>query len=131
MPNLNKVQIIGNVGQDPELRYTPNGNPVCTFSVAVNRRYSAADGEKREETEWFNIVAWNKLAETINQFVNKGMSIYVEGRLKTRNWEGQDGQKHYKTEVIAQQVQFLSRRAEEQAIESKVEDEGGPEDIPF
>ena len=105
---LNEVRIIGNCGGDPELRYTPTGSAVATFSVAVNRRWLNSDGEKQQETEWFNVVAWNKLAETCNQYVNKGDRVYVGGRQQTRSWEGNDGQKHYKTELIATSVIFLN-----------------------
>ena len=109
MAALNKVMLIGNVGTDPEMRYTANGNAVTTFRMAVNRNYSGPDGERREETEWFSIVTWNKLAETCSQFLQKGRSAYVEGRLQTRSWEGQDGQRHFRTEVIANTVQFLDK----------------------
>lgn len=109
MPSLNKVTIIGNLGSEVEMRFTPNGSPVSSFSVATNRTYSTPDNERKTETEWFNCAAWGKLAEKCNQFLNKGQLVYVEGRLKTRSWEGNDGQKHYKTEVIAQTVTFLSR----------------------
>ena len=109
MAGLNKVMLIGNVGTDPEMRYTANGNAVTTFRMAVNRNYSGPDGERREETEWFSIVTWNKLAETCSQFLQKGRSAYVEGRLQTRSWEGQDGQRRFKTEVIANTVQFLDK----------------------
>ena len=109
MPSLNKVMIIGNVGSEPEMRFIASGKPVTTFSVATNRIYSGTDGERKEETEWFNIVVWNKLAELCNQFLEKGRLVYVEGRLRTRSWEGQDGQKHYRTELIAEQVTFLDK----------------------
>lgn len=109
MAALNKVMLIGNVGTDPEMRYTANGNAVTTFRMAVNRNYSGPEGERREETEWFSIVTWNKLAETCSQFLQKGRSAYVEGRLQTRSWEGQDGQRHFRTEVIANTVQFLDK----------------------
>lgn len=109
MAGLNKVMIIGNIGTDPEMRYTANGNAVTTFRMAVNRNYSGPDGERREETEWFSVVTWNKLAETCSQYLQKGRSAYVEGRLQTRSWEGPDGQKRYRTEVIANTVQFLDR----------------------
>jgi single-strand DNA-binding protein len=109
MAGLNKVMIIGNLGQDPEMRYTANGNAVTTFTVACNRSYGSPDGERREETEWFNVVTWNKLAETCSQYLQKGRRAYVEGRLQTRSWEGQDGQKKYRTEVIANTVLFLDR----------------------
>jgi single-strand DNA-binding protein len=109
MPDgLNKVMIIGNVGRDPEMRYTANGSAITTFSVAVNRSYGV-DGERREETEWFNIVTWSKLAELLGQHLQKGRKVYVEGRLTNRSWDGPDGQKRYRTEVIANQVLFLDR----------------------
>ena len=111
MASLNKVMIIGNLGSEPEMRFTPNGNPVTSFRVATNRVYTTAEGERREETEWFTVVAWNKLAEQCNQFLTKGRLIYAEGRLHTRTWEGQDGQKHYRTEIIANRVTFLDRQA--------------------
>ncbi|MBF6600325.1 MAG: single-stranded DNA-binding protein [Dehalococcoidia bacterium] len=107
MAGLNKVMLIGNVGKDPEMRYTANGSAVTTFSLAVNRNFTGADGERREETDWFDVVTWTKLAELCSQFLQKGRQAYVEGRLQTRSWEGQDGQKHYKTEVVAQTVLFL------------------------
>ncbi len=109
MAGLNKVMLIGNLGADPEMRYTANGNAVTTFNVAVNRTYSGPDGERKEETEWFTVVTWNKLAETCSQFLQKGRRAYVEGRLQTRSWDGQDGQRRYKTEVIANTVLFLDR----------------------
>ena len=107
MAGLNKVMLIGNVGKDPEMRYTANGSAVTSFSIAVNRNFQGSDGERREETDWFDIVTWNKLAEICSQFLQKGRQAYVEGRLHTRSWEGQDGQKRYKTEVVAQTVLFL------------------------
>ncbi len=107
MAGLNKVMLIGNVGKDPEMRYTANGSAVTTFSLACNRTFTGADGERREETDWFEVVTWTKLAELCSQFLQKGRQAYVEGRLHTRSWEGQDGQKRYKTEVVAQTVLFL------------------------
>jgi len=92
MPSLNKVIIIGNVGGEPEMRFTPNGKPVTSFSVATNWVYTTPDGERRQETEWFNVVTWNKLAEQCNQSIVKGRLVYAEGRMHTRSWEGQDGQ---------------------------------------
>ena len=83
---LNKVMIIGHLGRDPEMRYTPSGRPVTTFSVATNRSWSTADGERRTDTEWFNVVTWNKLAEICNQYLTKGQQVYIEGRLQTRRW---------------------------------------------
>ncbi len=111
MLTLNKIMIIGNVGADPEMRFTPNGNPVTSFRVATNRVYTSPNGERKQETEWFTVVAWNRLAENCNQFLTKGQRVYAEGRLHTRSWEGQDGQKHSRTEIIANRVLFLDRQA--------------------
>lgn len=136
MASLNKVMVIGNVGSEPEMRFTPAGKPVTTFRVATNRVYTTPEGERKEETEWFTVVAWNRLAEQCNQFLNKGRLVYAEGRLRTRSWEGQDGQKHYRTEIIANRVSFLDRRgvAPLQDGEKPEEAEAGeiePDDIPF
>ncbi len=109
MASLNKVMIIGNLGKDPEMRFTASGSAVTTFSIAASRNYTSSDGERREETEWFTVVTWNKLAETCSQYLQKGRRAYVEGRLQTRSWEGQDGQRRYRTEVIANTVLFLDR----------------------
>src|SRR5438094_6132964 len=98
---LNKVMLIGNLGADPEMRFTANGTAVTSFRVAVSRFYTGSDGERKEETEWVSIVAWSKLAERVNQYLTKGSKAYIEGRLQTRSWEGQDGQRRYRTEVIA------------------------------
>ena len=108
MASLNRVMIIGNVGSEPEMRFTPNGTPVTSFSVAVNERFKSGE-EWQEKTEWFHIVAWQKLAETCNQFLTKGKQIYIEGKLQTRSWEG-DGQKKYRTEIIASKVLFLGKK---------------------
>jgi single-strand DNA-binding protein len=102
--------LIGNVGTEPEMRYAPSGSPVASFRLGVSRRFATEEGERTQETEWFNIVAWNRTAENCNQMLTKGQSIYVEGRLRTRSWEGQDGQRRFRTEVIANRVLFLSRR---------------------
>jgi single-strand DNA-binding protein len=128
MASLNKIMLIGNVGTDPEMRYTPSGNPVTSFRMATSRRYTDSGGERREETEWFRIVVFGKQAESCNQFVTKGKQVYVEGRLCTRNWEGQDGQKRVSVEVIANRVLFLGRRALAPLPE---EGELEPEDLPF
>ncbi len=141
MPSLNKVMIIGNVGNEPEMRFIASGKPVTTFSVATNRTYSSAEGERKEETEWLNVVVWNKLAELCNQFLGKGRLVYVEGRMRTRSWDGQDGQKHYRTELIGKQVTFLDKsgqpldRSAQPAPESGQPGEKSgdiePDDIPF
>ncbi len=135
MASLNKVMIIGNLGSEPEMHFTPSGSPVTSFSVATNRIYTTADGERRTETEWFNVIAWNKLAEQCNQFLTKGRLVYVEGRLRTRSWEGQDGQKHYRTEIIANRITFLDRQSAGPLPEERTE-EGAvgdlePDDIGF
>ena len=109
MAGLNKVMLIGNLGTDPEMRYTANGTAVTEFRMAVNRTYTKQDGERQDETEWFTVICWNKLAETVSQYLQKGRQAYVEGRLQTRSWEDQEGQTRYKTEVIAETVKFLDR----------------------
>ncbi len=109
MAGLNKVMIIGNLGADPEMRYTADGNAMTSFRVAASRNWSTPEGERREETEWFSIVAWRKLAEQCSQFLQKGRRVYVEGRLRTRSWDAPDGQKRYRTEVVADKVLFLDR----------------------
>ena len=128
MPSLNKVIIIGNIGGEPEMRFTPNGKPVTSFGVATNWMSTTPDGERRQETEWFNVVAWNKLAEQCNQFLAKGRLVYAEGRMHTRTWESQDGQSHSRAEVIANKVIFLDRRGLAPLPEDKLEEGGIPED---
>jgi len=140
MVSLNKIMLIGNVGTDPEMRFTANGNPVTSFRVATSRSYTTSEGERRQETEWFTIVAWKKQAESCNQFLTKGQRVYVEGSLRTRSWEGRDGQKRVTVEVTANRVLFLDRQAvaplpgEETPVEAPVEaaeEEVEPEDLPF
>jgi single-strand DNA-binding protein len=140
MVSLNKIMLIGNVGTDPEMRFTANGNPVTSFRVATSRSYTTSEGERRQETEWFTVVAWKKQAESCNQFLTKGQRVYVEGSLRTRSWEGRDGQKRVTAEVIANRVLFLDRQAvaplpgEEIPVEAPVEaaeEEVEPEDLPF
>ena len=130
MASLNKVMIIGNVGNEPEMRFTPNGNPVTSFRVATNRIYTTPDGERKQETDWFTVVAWNKLAEQCNQFLGKGRLVYVEGRMHNRSWEGQDGQKRYRTEVVANRVTFLDRQASASLPGEKSEDAETEEIMP-
>ena len=107
---LNKVMIIGNLGRDPEIRYTPGGKPVTTFTVASSRSWVTSDGERREETEWFNVVAWGNLAEICNQYLRKASRVYVEGRLQTRNWEDSDGHRHCRTEIVANEMLMLDKK---------------------
>ena len=137
MVGLNKMTVIGNLGTDPEMRYTPNGNPVTSFRIATTRTYTSSDGERQQDTEWFTVVAWNQLAELCNQYLSKGRRAYVDGRLHSHSWEGQDGQTRFRNEIIADRVLFLDRQPTGQ---SSTEEEGGPpqdessieaEDLPF
>lgn len=132
---LNKVMLIGNLGRDPEMRYTPSGRPVTTFSVATNRSWKTSDGERRSETEWFNVVAWGSLAEICNQYLKKGQQVYIEGRLQSRSWEDDDKVKHQTTEVVAKEMVMLGDRrkeiseTDEAAHESSSEEE--EDEFPF
>jgi len=111
MASLNKVQIIGNLGRDPEVRYTPNGNAVCNVSVATTRQWKNKDsGDRQEETEWHRVVFYDRLAEIAGEYLKKGRSVYVEGRLKTRKWQDKEGKDQYTTEIIAEQMQMLGGR---------------------
>lgn len=111
---LNKVMIIGYLGRDPEMRYTPSGRPVTSFSVATSRTWTSAEGERREETEWFNVVAWGNLAEICKSHLNKNQQVYIEGRLQTRGWEDETGKKHFRTELVANEMILLGDRRREQ-----------------
>jgi len=158
--SLNKVQLIGNLTRDPELRYTPTGAAVCTLGLATNRSWVMESGEKKEETEFHRVVAWNKLAELCSQLLTKGRKIYVEGRLRTNQWQGQDGTQRYTTEVVIEDMIILDSRklvgeetqGEHTVVESKttvaqpqptqstaegeekkpvVNEDVNPDDIPF
>ena len=148
MASLNKVMLMGRLTKDPEMRYTPSGQPVTSFSIATNRYASGPEGEKKEYTDYHNIVAWNigkrNLAQQVADFLHKGSLVYVEGRLQTRSWEGQDGQKRRATEVVANDVQFLEPRGAGAGVgvaASPVDDLPGmvedmprdvdPDEIPF
>lgn len=139
MASLNKLMVIGNLGTDPEMRFSPSGNPVTSFRLATTRTYTAPDGERRQETEWFTVVTWSKLAETCNQFLAKGRRAYVEGRLRTHTWEGQDGQRRFRNEILANRVIFLDRPGvaplPEAGVaplpEEGVEEEVEPDELPF
>lgn len=124
---LNKVMVIGNVGRDPEMRYIPSGKPVTSFSIATSRGWTDADGERHEETEWFNVVAWGNLAEICKQHLRKGQQVYIEGRLQTRSWEDHEGRKRFRTEVVANEMILLSKR-EESRDEPFIR---GEEEFPF
>jgi len=107
---LNKVMIIGLLGRDPEMRYTPSGRPVTTFSVTCNRSWNSADGERHVETEWFNVVTWGNLAEICNQYLSKNQQVYIEGRLQSRRWEDSQGCKHTSVEIVASEMMILGDR---------------------
>ena len=120
MPALNRVQLIGNLGKDPETRYTPTGVKVCSFSLAVNRRWKGRDGAVKEATDWFNIEAWGKLGEICQQYLHKGSLAFIEGRLQTDRYE-HEGETRYFTKVIARTMQMLDRKPEEEpAIEEEI-----------
>jgi single-strand DNA-binding protein len=114
MPALNRVELIGNLGKDPETRYTPTGKKVCHFTLAVNRRAAA-------EADWFLIEAWEKLGEVCQQYLTKGRLVYVEGRLKTDRWQDDKGETHYRTQVVARHLQMLDRKPEEQEVAAEGE----------
>jgi single-strand DNA-binding protein len=109
---INKVILIGNLGADPELRYTQSGTPVASFNMATTRRWKGKDGQQQEETEWHRIVAWTRLAEICGEYLNKGSRVYIEGRLQTRKWQDQNGNDRYTTEIVAQEMKMLSPRGE-------------------
>lgn len=143
--DLNKVMIIGRLGKDPEMRYTPGGSPVTTFSVATGRQWKDSNGESHEETEWFSVVTWNKLAEICHEHLHKASRVYIEGRLQTRHWQDQEGQPHSRTEVIASDMILLDSRGQRDHGHSEEPDHRplprglpardsldiGDEDIPF
>lgn len=110
MYSLNRATLIGNLTREPEMRQTPGGQSVCSFSIATNRAWTGNDGVKQDATEFHNIVAWGKLADICGQYLNKGKKIYVEGRLQTRDWEGQDGVKRYRTEIVAENMIMLDNK---------------------
>lgn len=127
--SLNRIQLIGNLTRDPELRYTPNGTGVCSFGLATNRSWTSDNGEKHEETEFHNIVAWNKLAELCSQFLLKGRKVYVEGRIATRSWTAQDGTQKSRVEIIINDMILLDQRrpSEESVSQTHESKEEKPE----
>jgi single-strand DNA-binding protein len=133
---LNKVMLIGNLGREPEMRYTPSGRPVTTFSVATSRSWNTADGERHAETEWFNIVTWGNLAEICKQYLTKGQQVYIEGRLQTRRWDDKEGNKHTSVEVVATEMMMLGERreanhSEEAAAPAEGERQAEENEFPF
>ena len=149
MSGVNKVFVLGHLGRDPDVRKTQGGTSVASFSVATSESFTGSDGEKKEKTEWHNVVAWGKLADVVGQYVKKGSQVHVEGRLETRSWEDKDGVKKYKTEIVAQQIQFCGggkgdgerrerpqerhepARQEQAQYAAPDESFGGDDDLPF
>ncbi len=130
MASLNKVQVIGNLGRDPEVRMTPSGSKVASFSLAVTERFKDKSGQQKESTEWVNLVLWRRQAEIAEQYLRKGSSIYAEGKLQTQSWEN-NGQKHFKTEIVVSNFQMLgSGKGQQQAPQNSVP-EYIPEEPPF
>ena len=153
--SINKVILVGNVGKDPEIRHLDSGVAVANFPMATSENYTAKNGDKVESTEWHNIVAWRGLAEVVEKYVTKGKQLYIEGKIKTRSWDDKEGNKRYMTEVVADVMQMLGTRADNQqnnnkpesssydnnqsggsndfasASEPEPEDQGGDDDLPF
>jgi single-strand DNA-binding protein len=121
MASVNKVILVGNLGADPELRYTSSGTPVASFSVATREQWTNKGGEREEKTEWHKIVAWARLGEICGEYLHKGKQVYIEGRLQTRSWEDREGNKRYTTEIVAQTMQMLGPAGKEGRVESKGE----------
>ena len=128
--SLNKVLIIGNLGKDPEIRYLPSGKPTASFSLATNRKYKL-EGELKEEVEWFTIVAFGRLAEICGEFLKKGRPVFVEGRVRTRNWIDSSGNKHYKTEVIAEAMTLMGKPNGSGPAEPPIVNEPSDSDPPY
>jgi single-strand DNA-binding protein len=128
--SVNKVILIGNLGNDPELRYTPNGTAVANFNIATNESWNSKDGKKEERTEWHKIVVWSKLAELCGEYLSKGRTVYVEGRLQTREWNDKEGAKRYTTEVVAQTIQFLGSPGERGAKTASAKPISNMEEAP-
>ncbi len=136
MASVNKVILLGNLGADPELRYTQSGSAVCTLRLATNERWKDKDGQPQERTEWHSVVVFGRQAENCEKYLKKGRSAYIEGRLQTRDWEDKDGNKRYTTEIVAQTVQFMTSSSQEPSS-SKASSPGkydqafDDDDIPF
>lgn len=128
MASLNRVELIGRLGRDPELKYSQTGAPVCRFNVATDESYTDRNGNRVEKAEWHTVVAFQKLAENCAQYLTKGSLVYVEGNLTTRKWQDQQGQDRYSTEIRAQRVQFLERKGQQQ---QRHDEYSGMDDVPF
>ncbi len=137
MASVNKVILIGNLGADPELRYTPGGQAVASLRLATTERFKNRDGEQQERTDWHNVVCWGRLAEIANEYLKKGRPVYIEGRIQYRSYDDKDGIKRYRTDIVAQNMQFLGGRGEtERAPEQPAEDRqpempADDDDLPF
>ena len=135
MAGLNKVMVIGNLGADPDMRYTASGDAMTSFRIATNRSYTTRAGERREETEWFSVITFRQLAERVSQYLTKGQQVYVEGRLRSRTWEGQDGTPRFTNEITANEVLFLDRQPTASLGDEKEAPDPGAgvdaEDLPF
>ena len=129
MASLNKVMLIGNLGADPEIRYTPSGAAVANFNMATKAQWTTKEGEKQDRTEWHRIVAWRRLGEICGEYLHKGSLVYIEGRLQTRSWEDRDGNKRYTTEIVAQGMQMLDRAG--QSAEAVSMEERFPTEEPL
>ncbi|UCG60540.1 MAG: single-stranded DNA-binding protein [Candidatus Zixiibacteriota bacterium] len=127
--SVNKAILLGNLGKDPELRYTPSGKAVATFPLATTERWTGQDGQKSESTTWHNIVAWGRQAEVIKEYLAKGRQVYVEGRIVNRSYDDKDGNKRYVSEVVVQNFQFIGGRGEGSAPDKDLS-QAPPEDVP-
>lgn len=132
---MNKIIVVGNLGRDPEMRYTPNGQAVTSFSVATNHKYTTSEGEQRDETEWFSVSVFGRQADACNQYLSKGQKVYVDGRLKSRSYQAQTGETRFVMEIRADQVRFLDRAAASDVYNSETDKNSTEgveaEDLPF
>ncbi len=135
--SVNKVILVGNLGKDPELRYTASGTAVCNFSMATTERFKDREGQQQDKTEWHNIVCWRQLAEICGKYLTKGKQIYIEGKLQTRKWEDRDGNSRYSTEIVADQMQMLGRAGDDNSASPRREtrqepsmDQSAPQNAP-
>jgi len=137
MGSLNKAFLIGNLGKDPDLRSTPSGRNVATFSLATKEKYKNKNGDWEERTEWHNVVLWDKLAEIAGQYLSKGKPVYIEGRIQTRKWEGKDGNERFSTEIIGDKMQMLGGKDGSSSKSKEIDEDELPaednfkDDIPF
>lgn len=132
---MNKIIVVGNLGRDPEMRYTPNGQAVTSFSVATNHRYNTSEGEQRDETEWFSVSVFGRQADACNQYLSKGQKVYVDGRIRSRSYQAQSGETRFVMEIRADQVRFLDRAAASDVYPSETDKSSAEgveaEDLPF